>query len=49
MADKRLAKIDAIKDKEILVEEYTSAINDGLELGDLYEDVAKFIHLELFQ
>jgi len=31
-----------------MVAEYTNSVNGGLQLADLYEDVATFIHPELF-
>ncbi|MFJ5792043.1 ABC transporter substrate-binding protein [Lysinibacillus sp. NPDC097162] len=46
--DKKLQNIKAIQNKDVMVAEYTGAINGGIELADLYEQVAKFIHPDVF-
>lgn len=48
LSNKRLQNVSAIKSGNVMVAEYTSAINGGLQLADLYEDVAAFIHPTLF-
>ncbi|MNO27421.1 corrinoid ABC transporter substrate-binding protein [compost metagenome] len=48
LSNERLQNVSAIKSGNVMVAEYTSAINGGLQLADLYEDVAAFIHPVLF-
>ncbi len=48
LSNKRLQNVTAIKTGNVMVVDYTNAIRGSLELSDLYEDVAKFIHPELF-
>ncbi|RAV18715.1 ABC transporter substrate-binding protein [Paenibacillus contaminans] len=48
LSNDSLQNVSAIKTGNVMVAEYTSAINGGLQLADLYEDVAAFIHPELF-
>ncbi|WP_019424588.1 ABC transporter substrate-binding protein [Paenibacillus sp. OSY-SE] len=48
ISNERLQNVSAIKTGNVMVAEYTSAINGGLQLADLYEDVAAFIHPELY-
>ncbi|MBP1989748.1 ABC transporter substrate-binding protein [Paenibacillus eucommiae] len=48
LTNEKLQNVSAIKTGNVMVAEYTSAINGGLQLADLYEDVAAFIHPELF-
>ncbi|WP_258959299.1 ABC transporter substrate-binding protein [Paenibacillus tyrfis] len=44
-----LRNVTAIKNKQVMVADYTNAIRGSLGLADLYEDVARFIHPELFR
>ncbi len=48
LSNERLKNVSAIKTGNVMVAEYTNSINGGLQLADLYEDVAAFIHPELF-
>ncbi|MBU5591604.1 ABC transporter substrate-binding protein [Clostridium sp. MSJ-4] len=48
LSNERLQNVNAIKTGNVMVAEYTSAINGGIELVNLYEDVAEFIHPKLF-
>jgi len=44
-----LKNVTAIKTGSVMVADYTNAIRGSLNLADLYEDVAEFIHPELFR
>ncbi|MEW9054115.1 MAG: ABC transporter substrate-binding protein [Neobacillus sp.] len=44
-----LKNVTAIKKGSIMVADYTNAIRGSLGLADLYEDVAEFVHPELFK
>ncbi|MCM3291420.1 hypothetical protein M3661_14905 [Paenibacillus sp. MER 180] len=44
-----MRNVTAIKNKHVMVADYTNAIRGSLELVDLYEDVAKFVHPELYK
>lgn len=44
----RLKNVTAIQTGNVMVVDYTNAIRGSLDLADLYEDVAAFIHPELF-
>lgn len=46
--DKKLQNVKAIQNKDVMVAEYTGAISGGIELADLYEQVAEFIHPDVF-
>lgn len=43
-----LRSVTAIKNGDVMVADYTNAIRGSLELADLYEDVATFLHPDLF-
>jgi iron complex transport system substrate-binding protein len=44
-----LKNVTAIQTGNVMVVDYTNAIRGSLELADLYEDVAEFVHPELFK
>ncbi|WP_313583556.1 ABC transporter substrate-binding protein [Lacrimispora sp.] len=44
-----LKNVTALKTGSVMVADYTNAIRGSLNLADLYEDVAEFIHPELFR
>lgn len=44
-----LKNVTAIQTGNIMVADYTNAIRGSLDLADLYEDVAEFVHPELFK
>ncbi|WP_349947517.1 ABC transporter substrate-binding protein [Lacrimispora sp. BS-2] len=44
-----LKNVTAIKKGNVMVVDYTNAIRGSLDLADLYEDVAEFVHPELFK
>ncbi len=46
--DEKLQNVKAIQNKDVMVAEYTGAISGGIELADLYEQVAEFIHPDVF-
>ncbi|MFW5435825.1 ABC transporter substrate-binding protein [Paenibacillus apiarius] len=48
LANEKLKNVDAIKTGNVMVADYTNAIRGSLQLADLYEKVAAFIHPELF-
>lgn len=48
ISNERLKNVNAIKTGNVMVAEYTNSVNGGLQLADIYEDVATFIHPELF-
>ncbi len=47
MNDKKLRTVKAIQNNEVMAVEYTGAINGGIEIADLYEEVAAFINPEI--
>jgi iron complex transport system substrate-binding protein len=48
LLNERLQNVTAIKSGNVMAADYTNAIRGSLELANLYEDVAEFIHPELF-
>ncbi|WP_313131732.1 ABC transporter substrate-binding protein [Anaerocolumna sp.] len=44
-----LKNVTAIQTENVMVADYTNAIRGSLDLADLYEDVAEFVHPELFK
>jgi iron complex transport system substrate-binding protein len=44
-----LKNVTAIKTANVMVVDYTNAVRGSLDLADLYEDVAEFVHPELFK
>ncbi|WP_282935190.1 ABC transporter substrate-binding protein [Paenibacillus sp. RC67] len=48
LSNQKLQNIQAIKTGNVMVADYTNAVRGSLQLADLYEDVAAFIHPELF-
>lgn len=48
LLNERLQNVNAIKTGNVMDVGYTSSINGGLELVNLYEEVAAFIHPELY-
>ncbi|MBE6035302.1 MAG: iron ABC transporter substrate-binding protein [Clostridiales bacterium] len=44
-----LKNVSAIKSGNVIIVDYTNAIRGSLNLADLYEDVAEFVHPELFK
>ncbi len=44
-----LKNVAAIKSGNVIIVDYTNAIRGSLDLADLYEDVAEFVHPELFK
>lgn len=47
--DTQLKNVDAIKNKEVLVVEYTNSVNGSPEIASLYEKVAHFIQPDSFK
>ncbi|OZI10327.1 iron ABC transporter substrate-binding protein [Bacillaceae bacterium SAS-127] len=43
LGDKQLKNVNAIKNNDVLVVDYTNSVNGSPEIANLYEDVAKFI------
>jgi len=48
LTNERLKNVQAIKTGNVMVADYTNAIRGSLQLADLYEEVAAFIHPEWF-
>ncbi|MCG7409251.1 ABC transporter substrate-binding protein [Paenibacillus sp. ACRRX] len=48
LSNDRLQNVEAIKKGNVMVVDYTNAIRGSLQLADLYEDVAAFIHPEQY-
>ncbi|AUJ24320.1 ABC transporter substrate-binding protein [Virgibacillus dokdonensis] len=48
LGDKQLKNVHAVKNKDVLVVDYTNAVNGSPEIANLYEDVAKFIQPKQF-
>lgn len=48
LSNDRLKNVNAIKTGNVMVVDYTNAIRGSLELADLYDKVAAFIHPEIF-
>ncbi|WP_053956375.1 ABC transporter substrate-binding protein [Inediibacterium massiliense] len=44
-----LKNVTAIQKGNVMVADYTNAVRGSLDLADLYEDVAEFVHPELFK
>ena len=49
LGNSSLKNVTAIKEGNVMVVDYTNAIRGSLDLADLYEDVAEFVHPELFK
>lgn len=45
----KLKNVTAIKNKDILVVEYTTSVRGGFDLYEMYESVARFIHPDLIK
>lgn len=48
LSNPRLKNMKAIQTGNVMVADYTNAIRGGLQLTDLYEEVARFVQPELF-
>ncbi|MFJ2918250.1 ABC transporter substrate-binding protein [Streptomyces sp. NPDC087307] len=48
LRDPRLKNVTAIKNGDVMIADYTTAIRGSLALADLCEDVAEFVHPDLF-
>ncbi|MCU6792380.1 hypothetical protein OB236_09590 [Paenibacillus sp. WQ 127069] len=48
LSNDRLKNVNAMKTGNVMVADYTNAIRGSLELADLYDKVAAFIHPEIF-
>lgn len=49
LSDPALKNVAAIKSGDVITVDYTNAIRGSTELADLYEQVANFVHPELFE
>ncbi|MGW6324571.1 ABC transporter substrate-binding protein [Streptomyces sp. NPDC055100] len=48
LRDPRLKNVTAIRNGEVMIADYTTSIRGSLALADLCEDIAEFIHPDLF-